>query len=138
LSRTEITINEDYQQGQLSSLIAGLGSVPSQAKAILLCLVDNPLITYEIVNRIIGVFRETGKPIIVPVFQGRRGHPALFARPVFGELLNAPAGQGARHVVQSNRDRVHEVEILESAILARIDTPEDYRSHFGAEPQIIP
>jgi len=137
LSGADIVVNEDYQEGQLSSLIAGLKAVPREADAILLCLVDNPLITREMVNRVIEAFRETGKPIVVPVFHGQRGHPALFARSMFDELLNAPADQGARHVVKSNADKVFEVDIPDPAAVARIDTPEDYRSHFGREPFLM-
>jgi len=137
LSGTDIVINKDFQNGQLSSLVAALRTVSPQTEAILLCLVDNPLISREIVNRIVGVFSETGKPIVVPVFEGRRGHPTLFARAMFGELLNAPAEKGARHVVQSNEDQVLEVDVSDPAILARIDTPEDYLSHFGTAPQIM-
>ena len=56
---------------------------------------------------------------------------------MFDELLNAPADEGARHVVRSHKDQVFEVEIPDPAILARIDTPEDYLSHFGVAPRII-
>jgi molybdenum cofactor cytidylyltransferase len=118
-------------------LIVGLKSLPSEAEAILLCLVDNPLITAASVDAVVGAFRVTGKPIVVPVFEGRRGHPTLFARTVFEDLLNAPAEEGARYVVQSHKDQVLEVDIPEPAILARIDTPEDYLSHFGTAPRII-
>ena len=137
LSGVDIIINEDYREGQLSSLLAGLKSLPGETEAILLCLVDSPFITRETVNRVIGAFQETGKPIVVPVFQGRRGHPALFARPMFEELLNAPAEKGARHIVRSNEDKVFEVDIPEPGILVRIDTPEDYLSHFGTAPQVM-
>ena len=56
---------------------------------------------------------------------------------MFDELLHAPADKGARYVVQSNEDQVFEVDVPEPSILARIDTPEDYLSHFGMAPQII-
>ncbi len=137
LSGVDVVVNEDYRRGQLSSLVAGLRSLPSQTEAILLCLVDNPLVTGAIVNRVVRAFHETGKPIVIPVFKGRRGHPALFARAMFDGLLNAPADEGARYVVQSHRDQVFEVAMPEPAILTRIDTPEDYLSHFGVAPRII-
>ena len=137
LSGVDIIVNEDYRKGQLSSLMAGLQSVPSQTEAILLCLVDNPLITGATVNRLVQAFHETDRPIVIPVFEGRRGHPALFARAMFEELLVAPADEGARYVVQSHKDQVFEVDIPEPAILARIDTPEDYLSRFGVAPRII-
>jgi len=137
LSGVDVVVNEGYRKGQLSSLIAGLRSLPSQTEAILLCLVDNPLISGETVDRIVRAFRETGRPIVIPVFGGRRGHPALFARAMFDELRHAPADEGARYVVQAHEDQVCEVDIPDPAILARIDTPEDYLSHFGMAPRII-
>jgi molybdenum cofactor cytidylyltransferase len=136
-SGVDLIINEDYHQGQLSSLIAGLRSVPPETEAILLCLVDNPCITVETVDGLIGAFRVTGKPIVIPVFEGRRGHPALFARSMFDQLSHASADQGARHVVHSNEDQVFEVQVPDPGILVRIDTPQDYLSHFGTAPQIM-
>ncbi|OHB65060.1 MAG: hypothetical protein A2Y76_13270 [Planctomycetes bacterium RBG_13_60_9] len=137
LAGVDVVINEDYRKGQLSSLIAGLKSVPAQADAVLLCLVDNPFITAEVANQTVGGFRGTGKPIVVPTFEGRRGHPSLFGRSMFDELLSAPADRGARHVVRSNEDKVLEVEVGEPAVLTRIDTPEDYVRYFGAAPQVV-
>jgi molybdenum cofactor cytidylyltransferase len=137
LAGADVVVNEDYRKGQLSSLAAGLKSLPSHTEAILLCLVDNPLITGATVNHVVRTFRETGRPIVIPVFEGRRGHPALFARAMFDELLHAPAEEGARHVVRSHKDEVFEIDIPEPAILTRIDTPEDYLSHFGMAPRII-
>ena len=137
LSGAGVVINENHGEGQLSSLTAGLKSVPPEAEAILLCLVDNPFITAESVDGVIGAFRVSGKPIVVPVFQGRRGHPTLFARSMFDELRSAPADKGARHVVCSNAAKVFEVQVPDPGILVRIDTPQDYLSHFGAAPRII-
>jgi molybdenum cofactor cytidylyltransferase len=137
LPGVDIVINEDYARGQLSSLIAGLGSVPPQTEALLLCLVDNPFITTDVANRVIRAFRETRRPIVIPVANHRRGHPALFARAVFEELRHAPADQGARYVVNADSDRVLEVDVRDGSILVGIDTPEDYRSHFGTDPAIL-
>jgi molybdenum cofactor cytidylyltransferase len=99
--------------------------------------VDNPFITPESADGVIGAFRVSGRPIVVPVFQGRRGHPALFARSMFDELRSAPPDKGARYVVQSNADKVFEVQVSDPGVLVRIDTPQDYLSHFGAAPRII-
>jgi molybdenum cofactor cytidylyltransferase len=137
LSGTNVVINEDYHRGQLSSLIAGLKSVPAETDAIVLCLVDNPMISADVVNRLVDGFGKTGKQIVLPVFNGRRGHPALFARSLFDELVNAPIDKGARHVVSSNQDKILEVDVPDRAVLMSIDTPEDYRVCFGAEPQVI-
>ena len=134
LSGTYVVINKDYQKGQLSSLIAAIEQTPQETNAILVCLVDTPLITAEVVNKIISKFKETNNPIIVPVFNKKRGHPVLFSSSLFNELLNAPQEQGARYVVYSNEEKVLELETSEGGILTGIDTPDDYKFHFGANP----
>ena len=134
LSGTNVVINKDYQKGQLSSLIAAIKETPQETDAILVCLVDTPFITEEVVNKIISKFEETNNPIVVPVFNKRRGHPVLFSSSLFNELLNAPQEQGARYVVYSNEEKVLELETSEGGILTSIDTPDDYKFHFGAKP----
>ena len=134
LSETNIVINKDYLKGQLSSLIAAIEDTPEETEAILLCLVDAPFVSKEVVNKIVSKFRETNNPIIVPVFNGKRGHPTLFSKSLFNELLNAPEDQGARYVLYSNEEKVLEVEISESGFLISIDTPDEYKSRFGADP----
>jgi molybdenum cofactor cytidylyltransferase len=96
--------------------------------------VDNPFITKEVVNKIISTFKETNSPIIVPVFNKKRGHPTLFSKSLFDELLDAPEAQGARYVLYSNEKRVLELETSESGILIGIDTPEDYKLRFEVNP----
>ena len=134
LSGTNIIINKDYRKGQLSSLIAAIEEIPQETDAILVCLVDNPFISEEVVNKIISKFKETNNPIIVPVFNTRRGHPTLFSRSLFHELLNAPKEQGARYVLYSNEGKILELEVSERGILIGIDTPDDYKCYFGANP----
>jgi len=134
LTGTNIVINHDYQRGQLSSLTAGIKESPEDTEAILICLVDNPFITEEVVNKIVRKFKETNNPIIVPVFDKERGHPTLFSRSLFNELLSAPEEKGARHVLYSNEDKVLELEVSERGILIGIDTQEDYKLYFGVNP----
>ncbi|MBA7641427.1 Molybdenum cofactor cytidylyltransferase [subsurface metagenome] len=134
LSGTNVVINKDYQKGQLSSLIAAIEQRQQETDAVLVCLADAPFITEEVVNRIISKFKETNNPIVVPVFNKKRGHPVLFSSSLFNELLNAPQEQGARYVLHSNEEKVLEVETSERGILIGIDTPDDYKFHFGANP----
>ena len=134
LSGTNVVINKDYQKGQLSSLIVAIKDTPDETEVILVCLVDNPFITREVVNEIISKFKETNKPIIVPVFNKERGHPTLFSKSLFNELLNAPEEQGARYVLYSNEEKILELETSESGILIGIDTPADYKLRFRTDP----
>ncbi len=134
LKDVDITVNRDFEQGQLSSLIWGLKCIPRLTEAILLCLVDHPFLTSTTVNQVIDTFERTKAPIVIPTYHRKRGHPTLFSQAVFDQLIEAPMDKGARQVVHAHADRVIEVAVSDSTLLAGINTPDDYRSNFGMEP----
>jgi molybdenum cofactor cytidylyltransferase len=124
-------VNEEYQLGQLSSLHAGLRQVGDQPDAVLMCLADHPFVTREVIDGLILAHERTHRPIVVPTYGGGRGHPTLFARALFGELLAAPLDQGARVVVRAHADEVLELPTEEAGVLADVDTPEQYEQWLG-------
>jgi molybdenum cofactor cytidylyltransferase len=130
----KIVVNPDYKQGQLSSLIAAIRSIESgenhhRVDAILVHLVDHPYINVDLVNLMIDRFYETKQLIVVPRYLGRRGHPVIFSRALFTELLAAPLDQGAKTVVHAHRDRTLEIDTEDEGVAIDIDTPEEYRKH---------
>jgi molybdenum cofactor cytidylyltransferase len=133
-----ILINHDYKQGQLSSLQAAIRHLESSSEGssvdgILVHLVDHPYISAGLVNLMINRFYETKKLIVVPRFQGRRGHPVIFSRALFSELLAAGLDQGAKPVVHAHRDETLEIDTEDRGVLIDIDTPEEYRRHVKGE-----
>src|SRR5206468_5373262 len=86
-----------------------------------------------VVAGVIAAFASSGRPIVVPVHEGRRGHPVLFAARLIPELLAAPLDQGARAVVRAHADELLEVPAPAPGILADIDTPELYAEWVGGE-----
>src|SRR5215472_2964849 len=99
LAADEIVINKDWETGQLSSIQAAMRSLPAGTDGLMLFLIDHPLISAALVNDLIEQFYQTGVKIILPVFEGKRGHPVIFSSALYDELLNAPADKGARAVV---------------------------------------
>jgi molybdenum cofactor cytidylyltransferase len=81
----------------------------------------------------LGQFGLTKKLIVVPRHQGKRGHPVIFARELFSELLAAPLDQGAKAVVNAHRAETLEIDTEEVGITLDIDTPELYRRHVKGE-----
>jgi molybdenum cofactor cytidylyltransferase len=129
-----ILVNHDYKQGQLSSLQVAIRHLESSSEGspvdgILVHLVDHPYISATLVDLMIDRFYETKKLIVVPRFQGRRGHPVIFARALFPELLAAGTDQGAKPVVHAHRDDTLEIDTEDEGVLIDIDTPEEYRLH---------
>jgi molybdenum cofactor cytidylyltransferase len=127
----EIVINPDYRQGQLSSLQAAIRLIEDDAAVdgILVHLVDHPYIDAALVDVMIERFDASKKPIVVPRHRGRRGHPVIFSRALFGELLTAPLDRGAKAVVEAHAADILEIDTDEEGITLDIDTPELYRQH---------
>jgi molybdenum cofactor cytidylyltransferase len=127
-----ILVNSDYSLGQLSSLHVALRALEKEPlDGIVLHLVDHPFIDPALVDRMIDAFYASQKPIVVPVCRGRRGHPVIFARKLFAELLAAPLDQGAKSVVRAHTADTLELETDDEGITCDIDTPEDYRRRVG-------
>jgi molybdenum cofactor cytidylyltransferase len=127
----EILINDDYKLGQLSSLQVAVRHLRSDAACdgMLVHLVDHPYLPSSLVEEMIRRFYESKKWLVVPRYHGKRGHPVVFARALFDELLAAPMGQGAKAVVNAHPAETLEVETEEEGIAVDIDTPELYRQH---------
>lgn len=123
-----VVLNRDWEQGQLSSIGAGIRSLENiETDGIVLCPVDHPLVSAVLVGELVGRFYEGGKPIVLPTYKGRRGHPAVFSRALYGELLAAPADKGARAVVWAHSADVSEFPTEEEGILLNINDPEILR-----------
>jgi molybdenum cofactor cytidylyltransferase len=131
LSQTDVVINTNYKNGQLSSLVAGLKSLPARSEAVVVCLVDMPFVTEQTVDATIRTFSQTHASIVVPVYEGRRGHPVLFSKSVYEELQSAPPDEGARWVVNSNISRVFHVEVPDEGVVITINTRDEYKSRLG-------
>lgn len=131
LAADEIVINKDWEQGQLSSIQAALRSLPAGTEGMLLCLVDHPLVTAGLVSELIEKFKATHAPIVLPVYEGRRGHPVLFSAAVYEELLKAPADKGARAVVWAHAAEVAEVLTDEEGCVLNLNDPETMQRATG-------
>jgi CTP:molybdopterin cytidylyltransferase MocA len=131
----EIVVNADYQRGQLSSLQTAIRHLASDphCDGMLVHLVDHPYIEPNLVRAMLQRFADGQKLIIVPRHRGKRGHPVIFSRALFTELLNAPMEQGAKAVVNAHPEETLELDTEDVGITLDIDTPELYRQHVKGE-----
>ena len=124
LKADEIVINHEWEKGQLSSIQAALRSLPPGTDGMLLCLIDHPLISSALVQDLIEQFYKTAKPIVLPVYEGRRGHPVIFSASVYDELFRAPLETGARAVVWAHSGEVEEFQTNEEGCVLNLNDPE--------------
>jgi molybdenum cofactor cytidylyltransferase len=131
LQADEIVINADWEKGQLTSIQAALRSLPPGTEGILLCLIDHPLISAALIQELVERFYKSDKPIVLPVYEGRRGHPLIFAATLYDELLRAPLETGARAVVWAHSREVEEVRTNEEGCVLNLNDPETMNKAFG-------
>lgn len=127
-----VVINERFETGQLSSLLAGLNAVDeAEVEAALLMLVDAPLVSPQTVRAVIDRYRETHAPIVRPVRGQAHGHPVLIDRSLFPALREADPNRGAKPVVRGHVSPAGDVEVQDPGAFMDLDTPEEYERVFG-------
>jgi molybdenum cofactor cytidylyltransferase len=131
----EILVNHQYQLGQLSSLHVAIGHLISDQSCdgMLVHLVDHPYIDGKLVDVMIQQFYDSKKLIVVPRYQGKRGHPVILSRKLFTELLNTPMDQGAKAVVNAHVADTLEIDADNEGVTIDIDTPDEYSQHVKAK-----
>jgi molybdenum cofactor cytidylyltransferase len=124
-ARIAVVDNPDYLRGQLSSLKVGINAIQPDSIGALVQLGDHPLVRVETFRSIVDYYGRTDKPIMIARHEGRRGHPVVFGRAVFSELLSAPEEEGARYVVNADTSRVEYADLDDPGINLDLDTPAD-------------
>ena len=122
----QVIFNPDYASGEMSSSIrAGLRALDAGVAATLLCLGDQPQMEAGTVRAVLAAgAAEDWQNIVIPSYRMRAGHPILLPAWLWPEILNC-AGT-LRDVMTAHRARTHFLVVDTPAILADLDTPEDY------------
>jgi len=124
--RVKIVFNRNYRNGMLSSIRCGINSVPPSCDAAVIIPGDMPMVSADVINKVINDYIATGKRIVIPVYQGRRGHPLLVASDLFREINRLDENEGLRQLAQVYPEDVIEAEVDSDSILKDIDTRTEY------------
>ena len=122
-------LNPDYRNGMFSSILCGLSALEKSADAALIALGDQPNVRASVAGMVAAAYRKGNKGIVVPVYRGRRGHPALVDLGRYLSEIRSLAGEdGLKPVMRGHPDDTLEVEVEDEGVLRDIDTPEEYRA----------
>jgi CTP:molybdopterin cytidylyltransferase MocA len=119
--------NPQWPTGMGSSLRAGLATLPDTAAAVVVALVDQPLIGPEVVGRLIAAFR-AGAHVAVATYHGQQRNPVLLARVHWADAAAAATGDaGARAFLRARPELVTPVECGDIGSPDDLDTADDLR-----------
>ena len=121
--------NSEYRKGMLSSLQAGLRSVPASCDGAIFAPVDHPAVASETLS-LLGA---SGAPIVIPRSEDERGSRSCFAESVCRCSQRQPPSRQVRDVISSFEDCVTYVDVNDPGIFDDIDDPQLYRSLLARE-----
>lgn len=112
------------KQGMGSSLAAGIQSLANtQATAVAVLLGDMPWISVATLQQLRA--QADAEHIIVAYCEGQRGHPVLFGRRFWPQLMQLQGENGAKGLIATHAQQVIAVTLSDSGILRDVDTPAD-------------
>ena len=123
----ELITNPQANSKMLDSVRCGIAALPADCEATLVVLGDQPGVTAALMDRMVDAYRTSGRAIVVPCHEGRRGHPLLCSTRFRAEILTRYDDAGLRGLLREHADQVCELEVSSSAVLCDVDYPEDYR-----------
>lgn len=94
---------------------------------ILLVPADSPGITSGVVARILEAAETSPESILIPTYQGRRGHPIALPWRIACKVTELPLGAGINALVALHAAVVVEIDVDDPGVVDDLDTPEDYR-----------
>lgn len=124
ISRTPASwvVNREWELGLSSSIRTGLAALPPGCAAVLILLGDQVGVTAEDLRRLVDAWKGSEGTIAASVYDRHVGVPAIFPYVYFSELAELRGDQGARALLERNRDRLLRVQMASAAV--DLDTPE--------------
>ncbi len=121
----KVVDNPVFGEGCASSYRAGITATSPDSAAIMIILGDQPGVEPEIINGVAERWRQGDGQIVLASYQGRKGHPMLFAKPMFDHLKGLHGDKAAWKLVDRNPDLLREVS-FDRPFPEDIDTQEDF------------
>jgi molybdenum cofactor cytidylyltransferase len=125
----EVLLNPSWNEGQGTSVSAGVAALPGSVGASVFFLADQPHIPLALINQLVSLHAVSHAPVIMPWVENRQANPVLFDRDLFPELKKLTGDRGGRVVIA----QVDPVKLpwQDPSILFDVDTPDDYNELLG-------
>jgi len=111
----KVVENPVFEEGCASSYRAGIAALNPQAEAIMIILGDQPGIGPEIIDRVAEEWRQGEGQIALCSYRGSKGHPMIFARPLFDQLIELHGDKAAWKLVDAHPDLVQQINFRHSS-----------------------
>lgn len=119
--------NSRYREGQMTSVAAGVAALKAPCNVVMICLADQVLLDAADYRELIDAFAVMPRgSILIPMFEGQRGNPVLFAASYAPEVISGHLNPGCRKLIAEHPEEVFIHEARHDRFIVDMDTPEDY------------
>ena len=120
--------NADHHLGMGTSISCGVRALPPRSEGALIIQGDMPLLTAEIIRKIMNMVKaDRGPQIIVPYAHHRQGNPVYFSKHFFAELQRLHRDRGAKELLQHAGEALCRLHLDDPAVLTDVDDMEAYQ-----------
>ena len=122
----QIVFNDHWQQGMAGSIVTGIkAAINYKMDKIIITVSDQPFVSSSLFKKLFQTQEETGQPIVACAYAGTVGTPVLFTQIYFDALLSLEGEQGAKKILNANKQDIAIVDFPEGYI--DIDTEADLK-----------
>jgi molybdenum cofactor cytidylyltransferase len=129
--KVKVVINPHSKRGMSTSIRKGLQAIHPSSDGILIALGDQLFLKTRTINALLRAFGQGKGGIVVPSFQGKKGHPVIFHRRYKRELLNLKGDVGGRSIIERHPEDVRVVPVKSIGVVKDVDTWQDYIKSSG-------
>ncbi len=135
--KIKVAFNENFNLGQTSSFQTGLKSVSAKASGIMLLPVDVPAIQVETINLLVKRFKALKSKILIPVFNGKRGHPPIFNATLKNDILHMGSAIGLNQFIHQHESEIELFPVDDPGVAWSFNTLEEFeqlKAYFKFSP----
>jgi len=122
-----IVYNDNYREGQMTSVHCGMAALQQACDAVLVCLADLPLMQVEDLHQLAEAFGHCPTSVLVPTYRGERGNPIVLAYRHRQQILAGDRTLGCKRLIQKHPELVTALEMSNDRLVFDLDTPEAYQ-----------
>jgi len=124
--KARFVYNKDYNFGQTSSFKVGMSNISGESTGVLLLPVDYPFVAKETIDALIDQFSADGKGIIIPSYEGKKGHPPIIDVKVKDEILSLENNTGINVLFHQHQDQLKVLPLDDPGVIQTFNTKEEF------------
>ncbi|MBF0483957.1 MAG: nucleotidyltransferase family protein [Candidatus Omnitrophica bacterium] len=126
--RIKLVYNKDYKFGQTSSFKAGLSTISQKSSGIMLFPVDYPVIKKQTIINLMDVFKSEHPQILIPVFNGKKGHPPIFDISLKNDFERLNIKEGLNTVAWAHAAEIKILDVDDQGVINSFNTQDELKN----------